>query len=52
MSDKLNQKNLLSNKLKIFKKTNLDILTEEDDCLRKSLKRPGGYIIKLLNIEK
>ena len=35
MTDKTIQKNLSSD-------TNLDILTEENDRLLKSLKRPGG----------
>ena len=42
MTDKINKKNLLSETHKNFKKTNLDILTEENDRLLKSLKRPGG----------
>ncbi len=42
MTDKIIQKNILSNSQKDFKKSNLDILTEENDRLLKSLKRPGG----------
>ena len=42
MTDKINQKNLSSGNPKDFKKSNLDILTEENDRLLKSLKRPGG----------
>ena len=42
MTDKIIQKNLSSNIRKNFKKSNLDILTEENDRLFKSLKRPGG----------
>ena len=34
--------NLSSYSLKDFKKSSLDILTEENDLLLKSLKRPGG----------
>ena len=42
MTDKTNKKNLSSDTHKNFKKTNLDILTEENDRLFKSLKKPGG----------
>ena len=42
MNDKKIQKDLKSESDKDFKKTNLDILTEENDRLLKSLKRPGG----------
>ena len=42
MTDKKIQKNLLSDTFKDFKKSSLDILTEENDRLLKSLKRPGG----------
>ena len=42
MSDKVIQNNLSSYNLKDFQKSNLDILTEENDRLLKSLKRPGG----------
>ena len=42
MSDKYIQKNLKSESQKDFKKSSLDILTEENDHLLKSLKRPGG----------
>ena len=42
MTDKIIQKNILSNSQKDFKKSNLDILTEENDRLLKSLKRPSG----------
>ena len=42
MSDKVIQDNLSSYNLKDFQKSNLDILTEENDRLLKSLKRPGG----------
>ena len=42
MTDKIIQKNLSSDNRKDFKKSNLDILTEENDRLLKSLKRPGG----------
>ena len=42
MLDKNIQKNLKSQSQKDFKKSNLDILTEENDHLLKSLKRPGG----------
>ena len=36
------QKNVLSDTQKDFKKSSLDILTEENDRLLKCLKRPGG----------
>ena len=42
MTDKTIQKNLSSDTEKHFKKSSLDILTEENDRLLKSLKRPGG----------
>ena len=42
MTDKMFQKNLLSDTQKDFKKSSLDILTDENDRLLKSLKRPGG----------
>ena len=42
MTNKIFQKNLSSDTHKHFKKSNLDILTEENDRLLKSLKRPGG----------
>ena len=42
MSEKNTQKNLKSLPNKDYKKSNLDILTEENDHLLKSLKRPGG----------
>ena len=42
MTDKKNQKDTLSYTHKDFKKSNLDILTEENDRLLKNLKRPGG----------
>ena len=42
MTDKIIQKNLTSDTLKYFKKSSLDMLTEENDRLLKSLKRPGG----------
>ena len=42
MTDKINRKNLTVNNLKDFEKSNLDILTEENDRLLKSLKRPAG----------
>ena len=41
MTDQI-QKNLLSDTRKDFKKSSLDILTEENDRSLKSLKRPGG----------
>ena len=42
MIDKIIQNNLSSDINKNFKKSNLEILTEENDRLLKSLKRPGG----------
>ena len=42
MTDKIIQTNLSSHIRKDFKKSNLDILTKENDRLLKSLKRPGG----------
>ena len=42
MTENLFQKNLKSEPPKDFKKTKLDILTEENDHLLKSLKRPAG----------
>ncbi len=42
MTDKIIQKNLSPDSYKDFKKSNLDILTEENDRLLKNLKRPGG----------
>ena len=42
MSEKNIQKNLKFISNKNFKKSNLNILTEENDQLLKSLKRPGG----------
>ena len=42
MTDKIIQKNLSSEIRKDFKKSSLDILTEENDHLLKNLKRPGG----------
>ena len=42
MTDKLIHKNQSSDTQKNFKKSRLDILTEENDRLLKSLKRPGG----------
>ena len=42
MTDKIIQKNLSCDTRKDFKKSSLDILTEENDRLLKSLKRPGG----------
>ena len=42
MTNKIIQKNLSSNSYKDFKKSNLDILTEENDRLLKILKRPSG----------
>ena len=42
MVDKVTPKNLKSEYRKNFKKTNLAILTEENDLLLKSLKRAGG----------
>ena len=42
MIDKLFKKNSKFYTNKDFKKSNLDILTEENDRLLKSLKKPGG----------
>ena len=42
MTDKITQKKLSFETPKDFKKSNLDILTEENDRLLKSLKRPSG----------
>ena len=42
MTEKRIQKSLKYDSLKEFKKYSLDILTEENDRLLKSLKRPGG----------
>ena len=42
MSEKVSLSNLKSETNKNFKKSNLDLLTEENDHLRKSLKRPSG----------
>ena len=42
MTDNTIQKNLSSDTDKNFKKSSLDILTEENDRLLKNLKRPGG----------
>ena len=42
MTDKIIKKNLVYDTRKDFKKSSLDILTEENDRLLKSLKRPGG----------
>ena len=42
MTDKINQKKLSSYTRKDYMKSSLDILTEENDHLLKSLKRPGG----------
>ena len=42
MTDKIIQKKLPSDTRKAFKKSSLDILTEENDHLLKSLKRPSG----------
>ena len=42
MSEKHIQKNLKFVSNKDYKKSNLDILTEENDHLLKSLKRPSG----------
>ena len=42
MTDKIIQKNISSDTRKEYKKSNLDILTEENDHLLKSLKKPGG----------
>ena len=42
MDRKITQNKLSSEMQKDFKKSNLDILTEENDSLLKSLKRAGG----------
>ena len=42
MTDKIIIKNLSSDTQKDFKKSNLEILTEENDRLLKILKRPCG----------
>ena len=42
MTDKISQKDLSFYTRTDFKKSRLDILTEENDRLLKSLKRPGG----------
>ena len=42
MTEKKIQNNLKSESKKDFKKSNLEILTEENDRLLKSLKKPGG----------
>ena len=42
MTNKIIQKNLSTKNYRDVKKSNLDILTEENDRLLKSLKRPGG----------
>ena len=42
MAEKNIQKNLKLDTQKDFKKSNLDFLTEENDLLLKSLKRPSG----------
>ena len=42
MVEKIFQKNLKSEFRENFKKANLEILTEENDLLLKSLKRAGG----------
>ena len=42
MTDKITQKNHSPETHKDFNKSNLDILTEENDRLLKSLKRPSG----------
>ncbi len=42
MSEKIGLSNLKSEANKNFKKSNLDLLTEENDHLRKNLKRPSG----------
>ena len=42
MTDQIIPKNLSFYTRKDLKKSNLDILTEENDRLLKSLKRPGG----------
>ena len=42
MTDKIIQKNLSSDTRKAYKISSLDILTEENDRLLKTLKRPCG----------
>ena len=42
MIKKIAHKNLKVKNHKDFKKSNLEILTEQNDHLLKSLKRPGG----------
>ena len=42
MVKKIIQKNLKCASPRVLKKSNLDILTEENDHLLKSLKRPGS----------
>ena len=42
MTEKIIQKDLSLDNKKDFKKSNLNILTEENDRLLKSLKRPSG----------
>ena len=42
MTNKTIQKNLSNDNYRDVKKSNLDILTEENDRLLKSLKKPGG----------
>ena len=42
MSNKIIQEILSTDNYRDVKKSNLDILTEENDRLLKSLKRPGG----------
>ena len=42
MTEKIIHKNLSFDTQKDSKKSSLDILTEENDRLLKSLKRPGG----------
>ena len=41
-ANKVSQKNLSNNTHNDFKKSNLNFLTDENDRLLKSLKRPGG----------
>ena len=42
MINKIIHKNLLNKNRNPFKKSNLDILTDENDLLLKSLKKPSG----------
>ena len=42
MTNQIIQKNISTKNYRDVKKSNLDILTEENDRLLKSLKRPGG----------